>query len=102
MLGKSGPRQHLVRPEKRELAFPFNRGSLGESSSANMCLVLLTACPNGHACSVGEVSLGIQGRVWGVQNVCSSRSEEGSCGGGGWIMRVWTFWENIDSSCRLF
>lgn len=65
MLGTSSPRHYLVRPESRELGFLFNGGSLGKASPANMCPVLSTACPNGHVCAVGEVSLGIWDRVCG-------------------------------------
>lgn len=65
MLRTSSPRHYLVRPESREFGFPFNGGSLGKASPAIMCPVLSTACPNGHVCSVGEVSLGIWDRVWG-------------------------------------
>lgn len=58
----------LVRPERRALAFFLNLRSLHKTSPANVSpVVLLTVCPNGHPCSVGEVSLGIRGAVCGAQ-----------------------------------
>lgn len=38
-------------------------GSSG-SSLANVCPVLLTACPSGHPCTVGEVSFALWDIIW--------------------------------------
>lgn len=62
-----------------QLAFPLIRGSCSETPAANTRPVaLLTDCPNGHLCSVGEVSLGIWGRVWGAPKC---------------VPRVWGAWK---------
>jgi hypothetical protein len=54
-------------PEKRVRA---HTGHLLDSA-ANMCpLILLTDCPNGHPCSVGEVSVGIGDRAWRAAHSC--------------------------------
>lgn len=79
MLRTSSPRHYLVRPESRELGFPFNGGSLGKASPAIMCPVLSTACPSSPRVLCRRVSLGIWDRVWGGSKcVFLLRSEEGA------------------------